>query len=492
VKRVIIPMTAIAAFVLSSSGFAISNQAASTSVLSSQVSKLSVETQKLEHEVALLKKKKQHTAKKASKKTHKITSFYHENEPWSHFVTVTTTPFLGKHTLYDGEDLLYNVSSNNEDLRLLEQKQKLENEMASQGYSLDRPILQFSGEVEGELSSVGAFNGPDANNISLGTAELQMNAIASSWATAFMSLDFSGAPTSTGNREPISTIYLGRGFMTIGNLNKSPIYFSAGLMYVPFGRYANAMVSTPLTTSVGRIRTPAMLLGFKLNNGLFGSVYGFTGSQTSGANDLIKQEGVNLGFKRKLNGTDNYSLGAGWVSNIADSQGMQGTGFGTTTGQFTGFGATATGNALVHSVDAFDTHASVGVGPVTVLGEYLGALRSFSPLDLTYNGNGATPQALHTEIDYMLPFVAAKYNTSLGVSYGHTWQALGLNLPQDKYAVFLNTSIWRETVESIEYNHQTDYAAGATSFGRGATTGANIVGTGKGSDSILAEVGVYF
>ena len=356
----------------------------------------------------------------------------------------------------------------------------------------------MSGEVAGELSSVGGFGAPTVNSLSLSTAEMQFNAIASSWASAFMSMDFSGAPVSTGNREPNSTIYLGRGFVTIGNLNHCPVYFSAGLMYVPFGRYANSMVSSPMTLSMGKIRTPAALLGFSLNNGLFGSVYGFSGSQTSGSNDLIKQEGVNLGFKKKFESTDNYSIGAGWVSNFADSQGQQNTGLSTATGQFGGFAVTnaSTGssnnNLLVHRVDAIDGHGSVAFGPVTLLGEYLGALRRYSPLDLTYNGAGALPQAAHAEVDYMLPFFAKKYGTAVGVSYDHTWQALALNLPQNKYAVFLNTSIWRETTESIEYNHQTDYASTATATGRGALASAPIAGTGKGSNSVLAEVGVYF
>jgi hypothetical protein len=494
VKRVILPVTAITAFALSASSFAATQQTVSTAALSSQVSQLSAQTKKLEREVALLKKKKH---KKAVRAKHKIaTEKSHAKGPWSHYVTVTTTPFMGKQLAYDGSDLLYNVTTINEDMRLLDQKKLLENEMAAQGYALDRPILQLSGEVEGMASSVGGFTGPTNNSITLSTAELQMNAIASSWASAFMSMNFTGAPISTGNREPISTIYLGRGFVTLGNFNRSPIYFSAGLMYPPFGRYANSMVSSPMTLSMAKIRTPAALLGFKLNDGLFGSVYGFTGSETTGPNEIIRQEGVNLGYKRMFEATDSLSVGAGWVSNIADSQGMQGTGYSTAGGKFGGFGVANAGtgltnnNALVHAVDGIDGHASLGLGRFTFLGEYLTSGRSFSPADLSYNGKGATPAAAHAEVDYMLPFFAKKYSTAIGVSYDHAWEALGLNLPENKYAVFLNTSIWRETTESIEFNHQTDYANGATASGRGATQ--NIVGTGKGDNSLLAEVGVYF
>ena len=460
VKKVILPMTALAAFSLSASSFAVqNNDTASTKTLSAQVNQLSAETKKLEHEVWLLKHKKHHTTSKVAEKTVQNEHIGEvKNTPsvnkysWAHFITVTTTPFMGVRTDYDGDDLLYNLSSNNEDLRLLEQKAKLDDLMHEQGYSLDRPILQVSGAVEGEGFSQSGFNTNTTSGINLSTAELDLNAIASSWATAYMSLSYNGEPISTGNREPNSTIFLSRGFATIGNLNKFPVYFTAGLMYAPFGRYANALIDTPLTMSLFKIRTPAALLGFKLHNGLRGSVYGYSGSQTSGGQPIFKQWGVDSGYKYKFgeNDADHFGLGAGWVSNVADSQGMQANGLSSTGTQFAGFGtstATSTNNnALVHSVDGIDAHAALALGPVSLVGEYIGALERFNTADLQYNGSGAQPQAMYTEIDYLLPFIAKKYGTGIGASYGETWQALALNLPAQSYIVYLNTSIWRETI----------------------------------------------
>lgn len=474
-KRILLPMTAIAACAISASSFSSDATTVSTTALSAQVKKLSAQTKKLEHEMWLLKHKKSHTVSTAG----------------HHFVTVTTTPFMNKEAAYDGSDLLYNVSSMNEDLRLLEQKKDLINH----GESLHRPILQLSGSVQAQASSISGFGTKTIDGVSLSTAELDMNAIASSWASAFMSMEFSGGPTSLGNRAPNSTIYLGRAFATFGNLEKCPVYFSGGLMYVPFGRYANGMVSTPLTQSMGRIRTPAALLGFSLDNGLFGSVYGFSGSQTSGSSgDVFKQYGVNAGFKNTFDDKGHYSVGAGWVSNFADTQGQQNTGLGSGTTQFSGFAVSTStstnNNLLVHRVGAIDGHGQVVYHRLTLIGEYLTAARRYAAADLTYHGTGAEPSAMHAEVDYLLPWFAKKYSTALGVSYGHTWQALALNLPQDSYATFLNTSIWRETTESIEYRHDTDYASSAFASGRGATT--NITGTGKGRNSVILQFGVYF
>ncbi|OGT41445.1 MAG: hypothetical protein A3F13_01045 [Gammaproteobacteria bacterium RIFCSPHIGHO2_12_FULL_40_19] len=496
-------MTALAAFALSASSFAADNNAESTTALTAQVNQLSAETKALQKEVAVLKNKK-HTHR-ASKKVSSQNVPTQEPEythvagapftPWPHFVTVTTTPFLYKKTAYDGSDLLYNLSSMNEDLTLLNQKKVIMDEMTAEGYTLDRPILQLSGSVQGQAFSNGGFGTKATDGISLSAAELDMNAIASSWATAFMSMSFNGAPVSTGNRAPNSTIYLSRGFATIGNLNVAPVYFTGGLMYVPYGRYANGMVNTPVTMSMGRILSPTALLGFSLDNGLYGSIYGFSGSQTSGGNDLFKQGGANLAFKKLFGNDNNYSFGAGWVSNVADAQGQQNNGIATTGGQFGGFAVSqpasnASNNNLVHSVNGFDGHGQVTVGNVSVMGEYLGAIDPYSPADLQYNGAGALPRSMHAEMDYLLPFFAKKYGTTLGVSFGHTWEALALNLPQDKYSVFVNTSIWRETTESIEYDYAQDYAASAIATGRGAT--APILGTGKNSNTVTAQVGVYF
>lgn len=488
-KRVILPLSAVAAFSLSAVGFA-------AAPLSTRVDQLTAQTQALQSQVtqlrAELKKKKHHHAKKKVA----ASTAADDSKPWQHFVTVTTTPFTGKKTDFDGDDLLYNMSSMNEDLSLLKQRQGIEDEMHSHGYSLDRPILQVSGGVEGQMYSASGFGAAATDGTNLSDAQLDLNAIASSWASAFMSFNVSGSPISTGNREPNTSLYVGRGFVTIGNLDVTPFYFTGGLIYVPFGRYSNGMISTPLTVSLGRIRTPAAQLGFSLDNGVYASVYGFAGSQTSGGTAVFKQGGASLGIKRAFSQDDNYGVGVGWVSNVADAQGQQNNGIGSGTAQFGGFAvstATSTNNnLLVHRVDGFDTHGHVQFGNINLIGEYIGAIERYSPLDLTYNTVGAEPQAMHAEVDYLLPFFAKKYGTTLGVAYDHTWEALALNLPENSYSTFLSTSIWRETTEELEFRHDTDYASSNSATGRGATAGSLITGTGKGRNSVILQFGVYF
>ena len=475
-KRIVmLPIGAMAMFALSVTTMADSTATTQSNQLSAQIK----QTKKVKH-----------------KKTHSKIQATQNKQPWLHYVTVTTTPFLGKQAAFDGSDLLYNVSSVNEDLLLLQRKQKVTQQLSEQGYALKRPVLQISGSVAGQAYSAGGFGTSATDGISLSTAELDLNAMASSWANAFMSLDYNGSPISSGNRAPNSSIYLSRGFLTFGNLDQYPVYFTIGKLYVPFGRYDNNMVTTPLTVSMAKILSPATVLGFSMNNGLFGSVYGFSGSQTSGASSVIKQGGVNLGLKRTFAGTKgDYSFGGGWVSNLADSQGQQDTGLPTTTGQFGGFavpqpGTNMTSNNLVHRVDAMDVYGHVGYDSVSLIGECINSLRRYALADMTYKGAGAEPKAMHAEMDYMLPWFAKKYSSLVGASYGRTWEALALNLPRDSYAVFASTSLWRETSESIEYRHDTDYSTADVATGRAAT--ANIVGTGRGRNSVTLQLGVYF
>ena len=499
-------MTAVAAFALSAQTFAVDN---STQALSAQVSELSAQTKQLQHEVwSLRHSKKAKKAKKAktvktenTANTVKKAQVTHINQNpevvslWHHYVTVTTVPYLARHLSYTGSDLLYNVSSMNEDLLLLQQKQAFETNLEQNGLSINHPIIQVSGALQAQFYSSSAFtpnsaNGGATSGMALSTGELDFNATASSWATAFMALDFNGSPVSTGNRNPNSAIYLERGFLTLGNLNKAPIYFSMGEMYSPFGAYSTSMVSTPMTQSMMEIRTPTAVLGYSAHN-IFASVYTYQGGEVSGTNQVFKQGGVDAGYKATFHGTDSIGFGTGFVSNIADSQGMQGTGYSTTNASyFSGFGATSTSNNLIHAVGGGDVNGSLTVGRVTLIGEYITALEKFSPLDLTYNSAGAQPSAVHGEVDYILPFLPKKFSTALGVSYDHTSQALALNLEQNKYAVFLNTNIWRETVESIEYNYQADYGTGDSAIGRDGPV--PIVGTGRGISTVLVQFGVYF
>ncbi len=71
---------------------------------------------------------------------------------------------------------------------------------------------------------------------------------------------------------------------------------------------------------------------------------------------------------------------------------------------------------------------------------------------------------------------------------------MALNLPARRVSGVFNISIWKDTVESLEYRHDMDY--GRSQYANGASapglTNNNTYGTGGSGDSVLAQIGVYF
>jgi len=67
------------------------------------------------------------------------------------------------------------------------------------------------------------------------------------------------------------------GTITIGNADVTPIYLTAGRMYIPFGNFESNMISDPITLTMSETREEAFQLGVELENGLHGSAYLFNG-----------------------------------------------------------------------------------------------------------------------------------------------------------------------------------------------------------------------
>ena len=263
-------------------------------------------------------------------------------------------------------------------------------------------------------------------------------------------------------------------------------------MYVPFGVYSSGMVTTPSTQSLGRINSRTALLGFS-HKGFYGSVYGFKGSTLINSHDS-GEWGVNLGVKPHL-GIIASDLGVGYVSNIADSQGMQYNALSTSSGgtEFLGFsrqtGSGGNPENLLHRVGAVDLHDTMQMGPATFLAEYITSLGHFDGRDLSYNNQGAKPKALQLELNYK--FDLANKPSSVGIAYGHVWEGLALLIPQRSYSAFFHTSLWRNTIESIEFRHDVGYGSTATGGGF-EMNNTSLLQLRGDNNTVTGQIGIYF
>lgn len=427
-----------------------------------------------------------HTLKTTNRGRHVQTSRFNRG------LDVTTSPLQGGKAAFDASDLLDQVSKWNEQLTLLQQRSALAATLGKGGLSITRPIVEVSGGVEGQMFYTDGYGkGSTPNGIALDKAELDINAITGNWANAFFALNYEDSPRSQGFRGTTGSLDLDRGFLTIGNLNKLPVYFSIGKMYAPFGRYSSFLLSTPTTQSLGRIQSDTALVGVA-SHGFYGSAFAYDGSRTSGSANLFEQGGFDAGYTFKFsNPANSLNVGVSMVSNLADSQGLQDTGA-YSSSQFQGFGQTGSSNNIAHDVPAFDVYTGLSYDNWGFNAEFVTAVRRFSASDLAFGSTGATlhgalPRALHAEGSYT--FHAGPRPLMLGVGYDHTWEALAANLPQNSIETVFQTSVWKDTIEAIEYRHDIDYGTGKSASGRGSSS---LAGTGNGRNMVIGQIGVYF
>jgi len=406
------------------------------------------------------------------------------NLPYIHAPFVFASPFLeGARSAYNASDLISNWSSINEDLAILQAQKKHANTLELMGVPYpDRPIISISGYVEGRVWGANDYNAPTRSDINLSNAELDVLAQMTPWASAFMALAYDNADQPTGPRYGYSNVYLSRAFLTIGNLDKIPLYATIGQLFVPFGRYSSNMISDPVTKTMARTKDRALVLGF-YKNGLNITGYTFRGDSFEGKASGINNGGANVEYKFKAGSNFKGTVGTGYIYNIADAGGMQKTSginpmiAAAKACKFVGFGSTPLGcydkkasENLAHAVDAGDVYTKLEFGKIEngkfdLTGEYLSSLESFAQKDLMFNNHGAKPSALNLEASYH--FLVKSKPMFLAAAYGQTQEALALALPQKSYVGTIGTSLFRSTVQKLEFRHELNYNYGDVASGGG-------------------------
>lgn len=404
-------------------------------------------------------------------------------------IPVTTSPYLGDRPAFDGSDYIVNISSINRDIRLMQQRRKLYKAYQNMGYSIpERPIIAISGKTEpfGYINS--NYIGNTNTDLTLGSSELDVAAALNQNVEAYIAIAYDQWPPEVGPRVNNSAFNLNMGFVNIGNLDKTPFYFTVGQLFAPFGRYSSSMISAPLTLNLARTKTRPFIVGYKSqeNNGLFAATYIYRSDTTLGKSGV---GGVNSGYSF-ISDQISGEVGASYISSIDDSAGMQNTA--ANPGNFNGFGSLSNGNESVRKTPAMNVYGNVAYDRFNFAAEWVSAIEPFRAQDLSFNSHPAKPQAVQTEID--MTFWAFNRPSSIGLGYQWSKDALALNLPQQRYIGVFNISIWKDTVESIEYRHEIDY--GSNQFANGAAPAGSVntptVGTGKTADTVSAQIGVYF
>lgn len=410
---------------------------------------------------------------------------------------VISSPYIGINSDYNASDLVVNQPYVNEDLFLLQQRKQIYNYLIQNCIPFaNTPVVNLSGKVESQIfhtSHFGNFQHNSATDIDLTGIELDTEVLVNQWVTGLIAFVYDNSPPSMSPRRiDNSHVFLGRGFLTVGNLARFPVYGTIGQFYVPFGQYSSAMISDPFTKTLGRTKARAIEFGFSKQfnseNNLNLAAFVFRGpSRTSIENNGLRNYGANAEYiftQPKWN----VDIAASYIRSLADALGMQHNG-NTGLGNFEGF-ATDNETEILNPVPGLDARGTVSVGDISWTAEYVTASRSFSQSVLSFNGQGAKPVAFHTEAAYK--FNVLDKPSAFIIGYDQSKDALAILLPKRRYIATVSTSIWKDTIESLEFRHDIDYSATDVAVGQSTQLFNPINGTGKSGNTITLQVGLYF
>jgi len=318
--------------------------------------------------------------------------------------------------------------------------------------------VTLSGVVELEAASAEDFEGNDNSDITLATVELGLDAEINEWVNAHLLFLW---------EEDEGPVDLDEGTITLGNLQKFPLYLTAGKMYVPFGAFESNMISDPLTLELGENSESAAQIGFEAS-GFYGSFYTFNSDINEiGDDDEINSFGADVGYGLE-NGNMSLDLGVGWINNLSSSDSL--TDFLSPTIQDYPAGLTA--------------HLTLGYGPFMLIGEYLGALDAFQVDELDFNGTGAEPSAWNIEAAYTREIKGKE--TTFAVGYQQTDEAFALGLAKERILATIGVEIWENTSLAFEYLHEEDYSA------QDYSTVIEASGTGNDANAATLQLAVEF
>ncbi|AKP73367.1 hypothetical protein AVI51_15335 [Piscirickettsia salmonis] len=260
----------------------------------------------------------------------------------------------------------------------------------------DAPRLTIGGNLEADVvygrnvadgssiyNSQGYVKGQNASAIFLDTARLDLLAKLNDWAFVDWQLDFaSGADTRSG-------------YLTIGNLDKSPVYLSAGKYFPYFGDFGGHVYNNPLSTDYFRISSAvgAIALGYSQDNlNVSAALFKSKRANVTQVKDWTLQ--ANYSFKV---GQVKAKVGAGYVADIT------GHALSDITAQNT-----------LDALPAANVSAKMAVGPVSFKVNYAQTTKDVNRTDMqdkkvsAYNIQAGYSTTIIKPIDFSVSYSATK------------------------------------------------------------------------------------
>ncbi len=291
--------------------------------------------------------------------------------------------------------------------------------------------VTFSGliEVEAGYEHLDAadpgIEDEESSDLVLATVELGINAVIAEHVSGHILFLWEEDET-----EPVD---IDEGFILLDGKDVVPLYLNAGKMYVPFGYFESHFISDPLTLEIGETNESAVRAGF-FHPWLDLSLTAYNGEVDEiGEDDHIKGFVGSVRFMVPEDTVPGLGLafGASYISNIADSDGLEGE----TPGEIADYVAGLGSFLSVSYQDRFFLEA-----------ELITALDKFKAGELSFDGgNALEPKAWNFELA-VLPMddlkVAVRYEGG---------DDLGDFLPDTQFGAVVSHGLFENTALSLEY-----------------------------------------
>ena len=319
--------------------------------------------------------------------------------------------------------------------------------------------VSLSGSIEGDYKLGKDFQGDHSSAFVLDTVDLILDVKVTDWATGKIVVEYDGTSDS-------EDLYLDEAHITLGKTGTFPFFLTGGKIYAPFGDFSTNMIQDPLTQTVGEINSKGVIAGFE-QYGVKAAVFSSNGMNEGSDpadddNDSINGFGASLTYSYEQEAMG-FNAGIAWVNNIGDSS------------TITDYLESADGKASVHSIANQVSGLSLNLGgnykAFSLTTEYLTALDSFTFDELPYGTGGAAPGAWNSELAYTTAIMDKE--TVFAVGYQKSWEAVALELPEQRYIAAASMGIFDGATVTFEYYYDTDYSVddgGTDNNGHGFTT----------------------
>ncbi len=279
----------------------------------------------------------------------------------------------------------------------------------------------------------------DASDINLTTVELGVAVEVNDWVNVEMIFLYED-PFKNDEEDNVNVDI---GIITLGNLEKYPLYLSVGKMYVPFGALLthfpdDPLVDQPMSLLLGETSEKSVLVGFE-HSGIAISGYVFNGDMDKSEDNTIESYGFDVNYTTPEDSPLELFVGASYISNVADSDGLSDF----ITGDEN---PAAPVEYLMDYVAGFAAYLHLGYNDFFLDAEYMTALDEFDPSELaTRSGDGAEPSAWNIEAGYNWDWGK---NLEIVLKYAGSYETEALGFPEDRYGIGFNQEIFECVIAS--------------------------------------------